>query len=76
MARNVEDIYSVSAAFRQLYVSSFAGVALGSVMAQNSAANVTGGNMTAGGNITNITTGGGGNMTAGENKLTCQVELI
>ena len=30
-------------------------------------ANVTGGNMTAGGNITNITTGGGGNMTAGEN---------
>ena len=42
----------------------------------NSAANVTGGNMTAGGNITNITTGGGGNMTAGENKLTSQIFLI
>lgn len=59
--------YILVSAILAAIVSSFAGVGLGSVMAQNSAANVTGGNMTAGGNISNITTGGGGNMTAGEN---------
>ena len=48
-------------------VSSFAGVGFGSAMAQNTAANTTAGNMSAGGNMTNVTTGGGGNVTAGVN---------
>jgi hypothetical protein len=38
---------------------------IGSIDAQNTTTG--GGNMTAGGNITNATTAGGGNMTAGGN---------
>jgi hypothetical protein len=48
-------------------VSSFAGIGLHSVMAQNTTPNTTSGNMSAGESITNVTTGGGGNMTAGGN---------